>query len=293
MNWFIYAFLCAIFLSASSVIEKRILQKVHAMDFSVSISIVHLICSIPFLWFVDFSNLSGFLLLLMFITALFSASASFLVIKGTRHLEVSTVYPLLALSPGSTALLAFFVLAERLSGIQVIGIVCMVIGSYILTIYPGRSLFDPFRTFFNSRYIHLVLLSLLFYSLGAIFDRTILHSFLVAIPAYIFFVHFFSALLFISISGVFGVGMRGIREGFKKGGPYLWFAGILTVFSRLFEMNAILLVNVGLVSAVKRISSFFTTVIGGEIFHEHNLKRKIIAAFIIVVGTFLVVIEMY
>lgn len=290
MNWFIYAFICAVLLSASSVIEKRILNRVHAMDFSASLSVLNLLCSIPFLFFIRFSELSGFLLLLVFITALFSASASFLVIKGTRHLEVSTVYPLLALSPGSTALLAFFVLGEKLSGAQTIGIFCMVIGSYILTIYPGRSIFDPLRTFLNSRYIHLVLLSLLFYSLGAIFDRTILHSFSVAIPAYIFFVNVFTALLFVSISGVFGVGFRGIREGFRKGGTDLWFVAILTVFYRLFEMQAIQLVNVGLVSAVKRISSFFTTVIGGEIFHEHNLKRKIIASFIIVIGTFLVVL---
>lgn len=161
MNWFIYAFLCALFLSASSVLEKRALRRVHAMDFAASLSIVQLICSVPFLFFFNFSELSGLLLLYIFISALFSAIAFFLVIKGTRHLEVSTVYPLLALSPGSTALLAFLVLGETLSRVQSLGIIFMVIGSYMLTIEPGKKILDPLKVFLQSRYIHLVLLSLM------------------------------------------------------------------------------------------------------------------------------------
>jgi drug/metabolite transporter (DMT)-like permease len=265
--------------------EKRALQKVHTIDFSVSLAVLNFVFSIPFLFLINYLQLSGLVLLLIFVTALLSTIAFFLVAKGIRHMELSTISPLLSLSPGVTSVLAFFVIGEYLKIQSIVGIILLVVGSYILTLEQNKNLFEPFRVFFRTKYLHLVLLSLLFYSLASIFDRVILHQFIIAIPAYMFFVQFFITLLLIPFGDIFGGGARGVVKAFRLGGKDLFFTSLFVITSRFFEMLSIQLAPIGLVSAVKRSSSFFTTVIGGEIFHEHNLKRKIVSSIIIVVGS--------
>jgi len=290
MSWFFYAGMCALLVSGANLIEKHVLRKVHVIDFSASLALLNVVFSMPFLFFIDYQALNGFVLLLISVTALISAAAFFLVNKGFRHLEVSTVAPLLALSPGSTALLAFLVLGERINQAQILGIIFMIIGSYILTTEPKKSLLEPLHVFFKSRYVQTVILALICYSIASIFDRAILHNFRIAIPAYIFFVNFFIAIIFIPISGIFGVGFKGVALGFRHGGWRLVLASIFTVLYRLFEMKALILAPVAPVSGIKRTSSLFTTIIGGEIFHEHNLGRKIAASLIIIAGTVLLVL---
>lgn len=289
MPWFFYAGMCALLVSGANLVQKHVLRKVHVIDFSAAMALLNVLFSLPFLFFVDFKALNGFIIFLISVTALISAAAFFLVNKGFRHLEVSTVAPLLALSPASSSILAFLILGEKVSILQISGILFMIIGSYILTTEPKKSLLDPFYLFLKSRYVHVVFLSLFCYGIISIFDRSILHNFRVSIPSYIFFLNFFIALAFIPISGIFGVGYKGVIIGFREGGWKLFVASIFTVLYRLFEMKALVLAPVALVSGIKRTSSLFTTVIGGEIFHERNLGRKIVASIVIVAGTILVV----
>lgn len=289
MTWLAYAFASAVLLSATALVEKKILQRVHSIDFSAGLAFLNFVFSIPFAFFIEWNEVTPMTLSLIFITALLASFAFLLLAKGIRHLEISTVSPLLSLSPGSTAILAFFILGEKLSVWQVGGIVLMIIGSYVLGTHEEKSVLKPVQQFINSRYIHFVLLSLLFYSMGAIFDRAILFNFDISLPIYIFFVHFFIALLFILLASVYGGGWKGIVYGYRTGGIKVVGASLLTIGYRFFQMEALQLASVGLVSGVKRSSSFFTTLIGGELFHEHNLKRKLIASGIIIAGIVLIV----
>ncbi len=288
MQWFLLALLSAIFLSASSIIEKQVLKKVHAMDFSSAHAVLNFFLSLPFIFFIDWQEVTGIIILFTLTASLFSALAFLLSAKGVRHLELSTVSPLLSLSPGVTAVIAFLVLGEKLHFLGIVGIGFMIIGSYILSSHPHQKLLDPLRTTIRSKYIYFIFLAIIFYSIGSIFDRAILHTFSTALPIYFLFVHFFIALLFIPISGIFGFGLKGIRQGFRDGGIGLFSVSILSMISTFFQMFAIQLVPVALVSGVKRSSSFFTTIIAGELFHENNLKRKIIASCIIIVGSFFI-----
>ncbi len=290
MLWVLFAFLCAILLSAAALLEKRVLTKVHAFDYSATLAFFSFLVSLPFLFVLDYSSINGLTLLLIFIASIFGALAFYLVAKGTRHLEISTVSPLLALSPGSTSLLAFFVLGETLDIQHVIGIVLMIVGSYVLAMDSQHNLGDPLRSFFRSRYVQFVLLSLILYSCGAILDRAIINVFKVPIVTYIFFAHFFISLLYIPIGFIFGGSFRGILQTIKVAGPYVLLASVFTVGYRFFQMQALALASVGLVSAIKRSSNFFTTLIGGELFHEKNLARKTVASLVIICGTLLIVL---
>lgn len=290
MPWFVYALICATLLSAASLLEKRALNKVHTIDYSATIAVINVFVSLPVLFFIDFSKISALALLLILIASIFGALAFYLVAKGTKHLEISTVSPLLSLAPGTTSLLAFLTLGEVLDKTHIIGIILMMIGSYILSMEPQRGIFEPFRFFARSRYIHFVFLSLLLYSCGAIIDRIIVGVFDVPILVYIFFSNLFISIIYAPIGLIFGGSFRGILRTFQNVGPEVFSASILSVGSRYFEMQSLRIASVGLISAIKRSSSFFVTLVGGELFHEKNIYRKTLASLVIIFGAILIVV---
>jgi drug/metabolite transporter (DMT)-like permease len=205
-------------------------------------------------------------------------------------MEVSVVSPMLALSPGTSSILAFVFLGEGLSMVEIAGVALMIIGSYILATKGGISLAEPVSFVKKSPYVRFILLSLVFYSFGAVIDRTLLSRLSVPIPTYMLYFHAFAAIFTIPIVGYFGATTRGVVNAFKTSGTDLAFGAIFTVGYRYFQMEALSLASVGLVSAVKRSSSLFTTLIGGELFHERDLGRKLFACLTIIVGSALIVL---
>ncbi len=290
MNWFIFALLAALFVSASALVEKKALKTVHSIDLSSTLAFSNLIFALPFLFFVDFSKVEFHSMVVIFGSGLVAAIAFYLVAKAIRHMEISTVAPLLALTPGTTSFFGFFILGERLDPQSIWGIVFMIIGSYILTLEPGKGIFSPIKMFAESKYIHFVLASLLFYSMGATLDRAILFDFEVPIANYMFFVHLFIGLLYVPALFFIGRGLGGIVQALKTEKKNIFFISAFTIIYRFFQMQALSLMFVGLVSAIKRSSSFFTTLIGGELFHEKHLGRKMLASLVIILGTVLIVL---
>jgi uncharacterized membrane protein len=69
---------------------------------------------------------------------------------------------------------------------------------------------------------------------------------------------------------------------------WLLFIAILTVAYRYTEILAIKIAPVALVLSVKRISIFIAVIIGGKIFKEKELIKKVIAAALILGGSFLI-----
>lgn len=290
MTWFLFAFLCALLLSASTILEKRVLQKIHSIDFTVASALLNFLFCVPFVLMIDVSHLDPKTLSFIFCAAFLAAISFFLVAKGMRHLEISTVSPILSLTPGVTSLFAFVLLGETLSVVQISGVLAMIFGSYVLTMDEGKGFFQPFKMFVQSHYVQFILLSLVFYSFGAILDRVVLSELNATVPVYMFAFHISVALLYIPIAWRFGGSVRGTIKAFRNSGPDLVFTSLFTVGYRYFQMEALQIAAVGLVSAVKRSSSLFVTLIGGELFHEKNLKRKLLAVIVIMIGSLFIII---
>jgi uncharacterized membrane protein len=89
---------------------------------------------------------------------------------------------------------------------------------------------------------------------------------------------------------VFHDGFKGIVRGTKSAGIWIMLAAALTFASRYAYIGAVAIVAVGLVSAIKRTSALFSTVIGGEIFHDTQLIKRSVACIIMVLGAVLIVL---
>jgi len=290
MPWYFFALASALLLTTLSLVEKRLLFRVHSMDYSAAVAFVNALCSLPLLFFVDLSKVDPYpVAFLAFATAL-SVPAFLLTTKGVRHLEISTAEPFMALGPGISALLAFIVLHEKLALHQTLGIVFAIAGMYVLETKPHISIFESFRLMFRSRYIKYILYALLIYGVTSLVDRVILNRYDMDPIAYIIFAQIFIAFHFFIVSLMVGDGSAAIVRGISKARWLILLTAVLMTLSRIMQATAIKMAPLGLALTVKRTSVLFITVIGGELFHEKNLLRKTIAALIIVAGSLLIVL---
>ncbi|HAO81478.1 MAG: hypothetical protein UV57_C0004G0017 [Parcubacteria group bacterium GW2011_GWD2_43_10] len=290
MSWSIFALLAALLTGVVSLLEKKTLLREHATSFAAAYAIVAFIASLFFLPVTDFSAVTPITLVIVAIGTSFGASAFLLIAKAVRHLEISTVSPLMVIEPGLVAILALALLGEKLTSMQVLGIAVLIIGTFFLEIASLKEFKDSAKAFLKSPYIHYVFWAMLLYGLGSIFDRLVLSRLGLTPPTYIIISHLFLAVILLVVLSWKYQGMSDLRHVWHNAGWLVLMIGAITILRSFFQMQAVALASVGLVIAIKRTSALFATVIGGELWHEHNLVKKIIASCIMVLGAVFVVI---
>lgn len=290
MSWAFFAFLSALLVSLASLVEKRVLAREHAFEFVAALAVVNAAFSVPFFFIGDFSALSWPIVFFIGFLSLGTAAAFLLVAKGVRHLEVGVASPFLALTPALTTTLAFFFLDERLRVSQLAGIGLILVGVYVLEMSVHHDILAPLRMVWSSRYIHYLFGALLIYGSLSLVDRIVLAHYHLDPLAFIAIAHVFIAFFYVVIAFLWHGGVSDIRHGLRVAGNWIIVMALLTIGYRLAQSYAIRDAYVGLATALKHTSALFTTVIGGELFHEANVRRHSLAALIIVAGVILVVV---
>lgn len=289
MTWFIYAIISSFCASLATILEKKVLQKEHTNVFSASLSIVAAISTLPFLFIYD-SHLPLEVFVYMLVASVLATIAFVEVTKGIRHLEISSAAPLFLLSPLITTILAFIFLGESLTKLQTFGMLLLLVGAYIL---QTRSITD-FRDFWShitgDIYVKLILVGLMLYGVTSLIDRIVLHKYGVEPLVYVAYIQLFIAINFVIFTYIQRKSFKVIVQSFRDSGSGIVLVALLTTGYRVAQSMATALAYVGLVIAIKRSSSLFTTIIGGEIFHETDLFRKTIACMIMIVGVVLIAI---
>jgi len=294
--WLVFAFLAAILISASSIVEKKTLLRQHAMEFSAAVSIFTLLITLPLFFFTSFQSLSLTIIFLIYVASLIGAIAFLLTAKALRHMAISITSPFLVFAPLFTAILAAIVLGERISLLQGAGIWVLIIGAYILESHSHENILEPFKQMFKIKYVRYIFLALIFYAIGNVFDKKILGvpadgGFGVPVLSYIALAHFFTAINFILMMLIFHDGFQGIEKSIKHNWKWLLAIAVLLVGSRLSYQYALSLpgVLVSLLIPIKRLSSLFSTLIGGELFREEHILRKSLACVVMIIGAILLV----
>lgn len=288
MEWFIFALGSAILTAIASVIEKKVLFKEHATEFSATLAVMNFLVFAPLFLFVDFS-MAPFIWFLIAASALFASFGFLFVAKAVRHMEISAASPLLNFGPGFTAVLAVLVLGEVLTGLNALGIIILLAGSYFLEMEAGsRNLMAPFRKIWESRYIHFIFIALISYSVSAVMGKYVLNF--VSPVTLIFTEQMFIALFFLALLQLKYDGVAGVTNGLKRVGWWIILVALITVSYRYMQTVAIKMTYVSLVMPIKRLCTLFATILGGSIFREQGLYRKIMACVIMIAGASLVIL---
>jgi drug/metabolite transporter (DMT)-like permease len=286
MNWFLLAFISAVFSAASAISEKKALFSLNALDFSFLVSLVTLLFSIPFFLDVNYENIFSVSMQILFLKTILSAAAFLFVMLSIKNLEISEALPLLALTPGLVAVSGVLIINDTLTILEWGGIFLMLAGTYMLEIKKEtKSFFEPFKGLFNSKKYLYVLVALILFTTTSLLDRVLLKDY--NLPPYTFmaFQQLFYAVIFTVVVLIKYKGIcRPVKEITKKAFHLIIIISVFTVIYRYTQIEATKLAPVALVLSVKRLSVLMAIIFGGKLFREDNLLRRVIAAIIILVG---------
>ena len=289
MTWFFIA-LSSAFLSAfAAITQKKVLFNLGALEFSFLLSIVNLLFSIPFFFFIDYNTVNSTNLLILFVKSLIGVGAFLCVMVSLKNLEISNALPLLALTPGFVALFAFIILGETLRTIEVVGLVFLIAGTFILESKNLKSFLSPPTFFWKSKYHRFILTALLLFTASSILDKLLLVKLNLSPVSLTAFQHIYFAVLFSLLYVFFRTKEQATTINIKKNNlGWIALISIITIGYRYTQVVAVSLASVALVLAVKRTSVFLATIIGGKLFNDKDLLKRSIAAVLIIIGAIMI-----
>ncbi|MFA7228606.1 MAG: EamA family transporter [Melioribacteraceae bacterium] len=289
MTWFLIALLSSFFSAFAAITQKKVLFKRTPFEFSFLLSIVNLFFSIPFFFLIDYGTIDSSNLSILFIKSIIGVAAFLSVMTALKNLQISNALPLLALTPGFVALFAYLLLGESLKMTEVIGLVSLIIGTYILESKNLKEILFPLNVFFRSKYHRYIIAALLLFTASSIMDKLLLVKMNLSPVSLTAFQHLFFALLFAVLFLFIRKKGESVPVNLKKN-DIGWIAliSLFTIGYRFTQVLAISLASVALTLAVKRTSVLWATLIGGRIFKDSNLLKKSIAVLFILAGAILI-----
>jgi len=266
-------------------------NEITALNFTVIVSVFVALFSTFLIGKVDLSTAGSYSMLVLFGKSIINATAFLCIMIALKNLEISRALPVLAASPMAVALLAFILLGESLSLTEVLGMVLIVLGTYILELKKNENIIAPFRVFVESKYHRIILIALGLMSLSAILDKLLLTSFKLPPLTFLVMQNYFFLIIFLLYR--FLSGLKNRNEKLFKGVSkniliIIVLIAIATIGYRWTQIEATKLGPVGLVIAVKRLSVLFAVLIGAKLFKEENYLRKVLATLTIVAGALLI-----
>jgi len=289
LTWFAIALLSAFLSAFAAITQKKVLFNLGALEFSFLLSLVNLLFSIPFFIFIDYSTINSSNLTILFIKSVIGVGAFFCVMLSLKNLEISNALPLLALTPGFIAVFAFFLLGESLKSTEVIGLILLMLGTFILESKNGKNFIVTFSVFLKSRYHKFIIAALLLFTASSILDKFLLVRMNLSPISLTAFQHIYFAILFALTFFLFRKKTEPIKSSINKNNLLLIaLISILTIGYRFTQIIAVGMASVALVLAIKRTSVFWATVIGGKIFSDKDLLKRSLAAIFIVAGAILI-----
>lgn len=292
MTWFFVALISAFLSAFAAITQKKVLFNLGALEFSFLLSLVNLLFSIPFFFFIDYDTINTLNLSILFAKSIIGVGAFLCVMISLKNLEISNALPLLALTPGFVAVFAFIFLGESLKMIEVIGLIFLIAGTFILENKNFKELFFPFSIFLKSKYHRFIILALLLFTASSILDKLLLVKLNLSPISLTAFQHIYFALLFSILYIFFRSKEEAAPVSIKKNNlGWIAFISILTIGYRYTQIVAVSLASVALVLAIKRTSVFWATVIGGKLFNDKDLLKRSLAAILILIGAILILRE--
>ncbi|MCX8147127.1 MAG: EamA family transporter [Candidatus Woesearchaeota archaeon] len=287
MEWYVFVLISALVFGIGNVVRKKALTKEHSMQFITTFQTVYFIAMLLLLPKVNFDS-PMFIWAFIYIKSVLLLLATYFFIRLLRHNEISEIEPLWNLSPVFLLLLSYFMLNEAPSFINVVGVILIVGGAYVIeTDHKITNIFKPISLLKSKKIIY-ILFFLIFISLCSVIDKIVLIQ--IDPYSFLFIQSMFMFVNCIIVQFTIYEGIKDIKTALKRDFFYIMLAVVLFIISDVFYFIAVSIPTamVSLIIPIKRTSTIISTVLGGKIFHEKGLKIKISACIIMVLGIFLV-----
>ena len=287
MHWLFFAFLNALFHSISTALGKRGAQKVDAYSAAWSQSFFALLVIVPIAYFTQsFQPVTQMFWVAITVASLLHVCATVLFFKAIKDSPLSLVMPILSLTPVFLLISSPLILGEFPSPLGVVGILVMVVGSYILNLSKRtKGIFEPLTSIVKEKGTREMFYVAVLWSIASNFDKIGVTS---ANPI-LWTVATFSALTFYMTLILLykRISFKPIFRHVSVFAPI----GLTIGLSNLFQMIAISMTIVPNVIAMKRTSSLFGIIWGKLFFNETNIKERFLGAAVMLIGVILIVLS--
>lgn len=285
--WFILALLGAFFQATHFVLNKKYLKKINEyvlgagvfLSSFIILFIISLVRGIP--------DLNIKFLYAVIATGILNVIATVLYLKSLKTTDVSLVAPMLSFTPVFMILTSFLILGEMPSQHGILGIVLIVIGSYILNFKSLKLkwILVPFKKLFTDKGVFYMLIVALLFSVSLNYDKMAVVN---SDPI------FGSAIicLFVAILLIIIIFLRKVNffQEYKKNFFGFGLIAVASALSAIAVNTALTLQIAPYVSSVKRISILFGVIYGFLLFREKNILKRFLGSLIMVAGVILIVL---
>ncbi|MBN2567469.1 DMT family transporter [Candidatus Woesearchaeota archaeon] len=281
MEWQLLSFLSAATVGFYAIATKRALSERSPLEFAAIFATGTALLSLVGASRISFA-FSGWFWFLVLLKAALSYCGNLLWLTAFRKREISLLQPLENLLPLFVALFALVSLGERITTLQLAGVIVSIAGVYLLQAEGGLT--DGKKTLarMSDRYVLAYLGGVAIFGMCAVVDRQGLSG--VTVESWL--------LLTYGISAVFYIITLLARGGAKRlsataGGSFTWAVGLALAFWFVSEWSyaaaaAIPVAAITLVISLRRFGSLVATIVGGSFFSEKGLVRKGIACLILI-----------
>jgi drug/metabolite transporter (DMT)-like permease len=288
MLWFLLASCSAILSAAAAVIQKKVLSRLTALEFSFLVSAVILFFSLFVPFSINVASIPPSTLMIIIGKSILGGIAFLFVMMSLEHNPISTALPILGMTPGVTALVALLMLGESLPGLEWAGIVLMMMGTYILESRPSQNIFRPFKEILRSKNYYYMYGALGLFAVSSVLDKLLVSSYKIDILIVLFYQHIVYCLMFGFLIFIHKSSFRDLMHKGRNQFPFILIVALLTIAYRFTQLGATQLAPVALVLAVKRTSILYASFFGGKLFSDERLPQKLLAGLLIVAAGFLI-----
>ncbi len=280
MLWLLFAFLAALFDSLKEVSSKRGLRYVDEYAVSWSLRFFAALFSLPLLLFIKIPPIGERFWEVLIIGGGLNVVATIIYMKAYKHSDLSLTSPITAFTPLFLLVTSPFMLGEFPKPLGLIGVILIVLGTYILNIRERhRGHFEPFKALFREKGPKLMLAVAFIWSITSNYDKIGVRS---TSPIFwVIAVNWFIALALLPIMLYNSKGgLKQIHKNLKVLAPI----GIFSTLTLVFQMTAISTALVVYVTSIKRTGSIISVIFGWRIFKEKGIKERLAGVIIMVLG---------
>ncbi len=286
IEWYYLVLISAALMGFSSVLEKYMLKDEHASAYSASFSIITALMALVFVPFADF-NISLYAVALVFLISVVSTVSYILTARVYKHGNISVSSPILSSLPQLLIVVfAFMFLSERLSFVQYMSIAVMIIAAYLLLFKANsrkRAAFD------KKKYVYELVVVIALMAIGGVLLKYLL--FYITPYTYIVLVEAFMALDMTVYMQLRYGGVKEIAHNMRIYRKPLLAIAVITMTYRITYYVAVSTTYVSLASPLRNTLSVVVTVLlGGMLFKEGNIARKLALAAVMLTAVYFLIV---
>lgn len=282
--WLLLSILTAFLESLKDVLSKKNLKHIDEYIVGWSLNAFPLPFIIVTLYFLGFPELKKDFISALLISGSLNIIAVLLYVKALKYSDLSLTLPLLAFTPLFLLITSQLIVNEFPSSWGLVGVLLIIVGSYILNFdQRQKGYLNPFKALVREKGARMMLVVAFIWSITSNFDKIGVQN-----SSPLFWA--FSLYSFISVGFLPIIFLKSrkyivkIRSRF----PSLTLIGIVNAGKLYSQMSAISLTLVAYVVSIKRTSVLFGILFGYLIFHEKNIKERLIGSLIMILGVFLI-----